>query len=449
MQLQALTHKGYPAWAPPLAATAVGKQGWNIHQPDWPMPCAVLRQGPLVHNLGWLQRLVSAAGAQLAPHGKTTLSPELMQAQLNAGAWGITFANVAQLALGVAHGVRCAILANQVWLPHDLNWLLQLQSQHPDLRAPFLLDSHAQLDALEAVWRQHAAGTTRRFDVLLELGLEGGRTGCRDDAHALALAERIANSPATQLVGVECYEGLWAQGDDAADRNLVDGLMARVQTVLKACDRADAFQRTDAILITAGGSAVFDLVLAWLGKLSTPTGQASNLTKPVVGVLRSGCYITHDHGAYQRLVHQVTHRLSALPPGHPMGHAATGVCGSGLQAALEVWCSVQSLPEPGLAILNAGKRDLSHDWGLPVPLAVVPAGTRQTHGLPAQARITRLNDQHAYLEWDTNSHPVTPLAVGDQVGLGISHPCTTFDRWRWMPVVDDHGGIVDAITTGF
>lgn len=449
MLLQALTHKGYPAWASPLPATEVGRQGWNIHQPDWPMPCAVLRQAPLTHNLGWMQRLVQSAGAQLAPHGKTTLSPELMQAQLQEGAWGITFANVAQLAWGVAHGVRRAILANQVWLAHDLNWLLMLLSQHPDLRAPFLIDSHAQLDALEAVWHQHPAGTTRRFEVLLELGIAGGRTGCRDDAHALALAERLAHSPAAELVGIECYEGLWAQGEDGADRLLVDGLMTRVQTLLKACDRADAFERTDAILITAGGSAVFDLVLAWLGKLTTAANQKSMYSKPVLGVLRSGCYVTHDHGAYQRLVHRVTHRLSALPPGHPMGNSTTGLCQGGLQAALEVWCSVQSLPEPGLAILNAGKRDLSHDWGLPTPLAVVPAGSRQTHGLPAQSRITRLNDQHAYLEWDAGSHQSVPLAIGDQVALGISHPCTTFDRWRWMPVVDDQGNIVQAITTGF
>lgn len=449
MLLQALTHKGYPAWAAPLAASDVGRQGWNIHQPDWPLPCAVLRQGPLQHNLGWLQRLVTAAGAQLAPHGKTTLSPELMQGQLRAGAWGMTFANVAQLALGVANGVRRAILANQVWLPHDLQWLISLQSQHSDLLAPFLLDSHAQLDALEAVWHQHPAGIYRPFSVLLELGLPGGRTGCRDDAHAVALAQRVALSPATQLVGVECYEGLWTQGEDTADRNLVDGLMTRVQSVLKACDRIDAFDGTDTIWVTAGGSAVFDLVLAWLGKLTTPEGQTGPLSKPVVGVLRSGCYITHDHGAYQRLVHRVTHRLSTLPPGNPMGLAATGLCHSGLQAALEVWCSVQSLPEPGLAILNAGKRDLSHDWGLPVPLAWVPSGSRQIHRLPAQARITRLNDQHAYLEWDANSHPPHPLAVGDQVALGISHPCTTFDRWRWMPIVNDQGAIVDAITTGF
>jgi D-serine dehydratase len=39
--------------------------------------------------------------------------------------------------------------------------------------------------------------------------------------------------------------------------------------------------------------------------------------------------------------------------------------------------------------------------------------------------------------------------VGDRVCLGLSHPCTTFDKWRWMPIVDEELNVVDAIVTWF
>jgi D-serine dehydratase len=57
-----------------------------------------------------------------------------------------------------------------------------------------------------------------------------------------------------------------------------------------------------------------------------------------------------------------------------------------------------------------------------------------------------MNDQHAYLRFASAQ---TAPRVGDRVGLGISHPCTTFDKWRWMAMVDEHYDVVDAITTHF
>ena len=179
--LSAPAHKGYPAWAPPVPVAEVGAQGWHVLQPDWPLPCATLRQQALNHNVGWMQKLVSQAGVELVPHGKTTMSPELFQTQLAAGAWGITFATVGQLAAGLAAGVQRAVLANQVLLPHDLHWLRQLLNRHPTLQAPFLLDSAAQLSAIEA-WAASAHSSQGDmpppFDVLIELGLPDGRTGC-------------------------------------------------------------------------------------------------------------------------------------------------------------------------------------------------------------------------------------------------------------------------------
>mgnify|MGYP000853134487 CR=1 FL=1 len=408
--------KGYPHNAPPLTPATIAAQGWNVLAGDLPLPLALIRRGALAHNLGWMQRHVAQAGVDLAPHGKTTMSPELLAEQLRAGAWGITFATVWQLAQGVAAGVGRALIANQVVQAADLRQLAQLRAAQPGLRAPFFVDAPEQVELVEALHLPEP------LEVLMELGLDGGRTGCRSAEQALALAQRIHASPALRLVGIATYEGLWAKGDDAHDAAMVEQLMARVHTLAQACDAAGWFE-TDEVLITAGGSAVFDLV----SRALRPA-----LSRPVRGLLRSGCYLTHDDGFYRRLVQHVDQRL--------------GCDGQGLRAALEVWAVVQSCPEPGLALLGVGKRDLSFDMGLPVPLKFSPAGSTQAQSAPADWQITALNDQHAYLRWPPGA---SAPRIGDRVGLGISHPCTTFDKWRWMPLVDEGYTVTGAITTRF
>jgi D-serine dehydratase len=411
------SYKGYPPLAPPLRRSQVGAQGWNVLAGDLPLPLAVLRREPLQHNLGWMQRLVASQGIALAPHGKTTMSPQLFQQQLAAGAWGITFANLQQLAVGVASGVRRAVIANQVLQAQDLRHLAVLQTRHADLQVMFLLDSTEQLALIER------EALPRALDVLLELGLAGGRTGCRSHEAALALARRAHASTAVRLVGIECYEGLWGSGDSAADTQMAQGLMARVQALATAGDAEGLFD-SDEVIVSAGGSALFDLVAPAL---------KPHLSKPVQGLLRSGCYLTHDDGFYRRMVQVANARLSCSD-------------GDGLRAALQLWCVVQSLPEPGLAILGCGKRDVSFDMGLPLPLLWCPLGSTAATAAPEAWNISALNDQHAYLRIGDAEHG---LQVGDRIALGISHPCTTFDKWRWMPVVDEGYNVVDAITTCF
>ena len=411
------THKGFPTDSPPLHRAQIGAQGWNLLAGDLPLPLAALRRERLAHNLGWLQRYAADAGVQLAPHGKTTLSPQLLAEQLDRGAWGLTFANPTQARVGAEAGARNILIANQVLQPAELRGLAALRAAFNGLRIVFLLDSAAQLARIEA------ASPQQPWDVLLELGLPEGRTGCRTHDEAIALARLAHASPAVRLAGIECYEGLQASGNDEADREFARTLMDRVAAIAQACDDEDLFD-TPEVIASAGGSAIFDLVVPGL-KLA--------LSRPVLPLLRSGCYVTHDHGFYRRMVSAVNRRLGCVEA-------------QGLQGALEVWACVQALPEPGLAILNAGKRDVSHDMGMPVPLAFSPLGTRELREAPAGWHVSALNDQHAYLRTGTDA---AGLKVGDRVALGISHPCTTFDKWRWMAVVDDRYDVVDAIVTCF
>ena len=415
--------KSFPLAAVPVALEDIASRGWQLLADDLAYPLAVLQRSALQHNLAWMQAYAQRRGVHLAPHGKTTMSPELFRMQLDAGAWGISFATVFQLGVGVGAGVRRAIIANQVLVPADLAGLRMLLQAHADLQVWFLVDSLAQLRLIEQWAATQPAFPP--FDVLLEIGLAGKRTGCRTQAEAIGLAQALHSSRAVRLCGVECYEGNAAVCDNDHDVASVSDLVRRVLALARLCDAQQLFE-ADRILLSAGGAAVFDLVL--------PLLQASGLTRPVDGVLRSGCYVTHDQGHYRRYLKLLEQREG---------------WSESLRPALTVWTLVQSVPEPGLAFLSCGRRDISFDIELPLPQRLARAGVRRmadTQAAPSDWRITALNDQHAYLQFDPDG--LVP-AVGDRVVLGLSHPCTTFDKWRWMVIAEDDGSVSGAIHTCF
>lgn len=411
--------KGFPLTAEPCQIDDVGSQGWNVFNDDLPYPLAVIKETELAHNLRWMQAFAAERDIFIAPHGKTTLSPQLFRRQLELGAWGLTFATVFQVNAGLEAGANRIIIANQVVCDADLDSLAHMLGNDPELRIWFLVDSIAQVSLIES-WSSRRA-SAQRFDCLLEVGVTGQRTGVRSLDQAVSLAERIKASPTLVLGGLECYEGGLAQCNSNHDSQAVGALMASVESIAKACDSRHLFEN-EAIIISAGGSAVFDLVVP---------GLKVTLSKTVTGILRSGCYITHDHDFYSKMLRNVEQR--------------TGLKDS-LLPALEVWTMVQSVPEPGLAILTCGKRDISYDYAMPVVAHFAPKGSRQKQGPPANWTISALNDQHAYLRFpEAGAQP----QVGDRVILGISHPCTTFDKWTWLPIISDAGAVIAAVSTRF
>ncbi len=412
--------KGFPHNSPALRLSQIGAKGWNVLRGDLPLPLAVIRREPMRRNLAWMLDFAKTRGLGLTPHGKTSMSPQLFRQQLDAGAWGMTVANVTQLRVAVAAGAQRSLIANQVFAAMDLQCIDDLLQSQAGLRIVFLVDSVDQLGLIEA-WRQEHPGE-HAFEVLLEVGVPGGRTGCRELTQAMQLAARLHASAAVRLVGVECYEGLAASGNTEQDQPYAQRLTDLLVAVARACDEQDLFDSSE-VLLSAGGSAIFDLVTSALG---------TALGRPVQGLLRSGCYVTSDQGNYKRMMSAVA--------------ARTG-CGAGLEAAMEVWARVQSCPEPGLAILAVGKRDISYDLEMPIPLLHCRRDSTEPNTASADWKISALNDQHAYLRGSGAKHAA--LQVGDLICLGISHPCTTFDKWRWMPLVDDAYKVCDAIVTVF
>lgn len=411
--------KGYPLAAEPCPADELGKYGWNLFNDDLPYPMAVIKEAELEHNLRWMQAFAAERHILIAPHGKTTMSPQLLGRQLELGAWGLTFATAFQVRAGLEAGAQRILIANQVVNDADLDALAHMLAHDRALRLWFLVDSIAQVESIES-WAQRRS-STQRFDCLLEIGIEGQRTGCRSFQQAMDLARRINASDSLVLGGLECYEGGLAHCQSEHDSAQVDILMSRVEEIARQCDRSHLFEGKQ-IIISAGGSAVFDLVVP---------GLKLTLSLPVLGILRSGCYITHDHDFYSKMLRNVEQREGL---------------DESLRPALEVWTMVQSVPEPGLAILSCGKRDISYDLSMPVVAHYAPKGAVRRHAAPTGWQVSALNDQHAYLRFAPDG---TTPQVGDRVILGISHPCTTFDKWTWLPVISETGAVLSAVTTRF
>lgn len=397
----------------PVSPERLRTAGWRLE--DLWLPAVVLDAGALRHNLDRFARWCTEHGVAHAPHGKTTMAPQLWAEQLRRGAWGITTATTQQARVMRQYGVPRVLIANEVVDPAQLSWLAD-QLGDPEFDIYCCVDSHAGIATMEQALGE--AGAPRPLPVLVELGLPGFRTGARSVDEALALAERVAASRQLSLAGVEGYEGVLPQrrGDDApaAARRYLDDLTG----FAVECDNRGLFAEAAEVIVTAGGSAYFDLVADAIAAMPA----LSTALRPVV---RSGCYLTHDHVSYER-----SSPLRSTGDPDPLRPALLG------------YARVLSCPEDGRALLGCGKRDVAFDLDLPVPLRVHRDGTAIV--VDGRAEITKLNDQHAFCD-----HAPGLLEIGDVVELGLSHPCTVFDKWPLIPVLDEDRRVVDAVRTLF
>lgn len=386
------------ALAPPAGAGWLGS------------PRALIRQSALHHNIATMAGYCADRGIELYPHGKTTMAPQVVAAQLAAGARGVTVATVTQARVFRAFGLTEILIANEVTDRGGASWLAETAVVDQAVTVTCYVDSVAGVQLLDAA--VGAGPTDRRLPVLVELGHAEGRTGARSIAEACAVARAVTASRGLRVVGVAGYEG-------SISRATVDETLAAARAYCQllgelTTELVSGGHLSGRPVISAGGSAYFDAVVDVLAIEAAWTL-----------VLRSGCYVTHDHGLYRSV--------------SPFERGSLDLT---LRPALEVWAPVISRPDRETVVIGAGRRDVSSDSGLPVLLQATQAGAAVD---VSGAETRRLFDQHLVV-----SVPHTSvLRPGDEVQLGVSHPCTTFDKWRWLPVVDDEDRIVDVVRTHF
>ncbi len=417
--------KGIPGGVAPFRLGDIGSQSWNLLHEDLPLPVAILKASALAHNGKWMASFLELSGAVISPHGKTTMSPQLFERQLDDGAWAITVATVHQIQVCRRYGFSRIVLANQLVGRQAIRFVLDELRDDPDFDFYCLVDSVDGVEVLAAAARAHPVD--RPVKVLLEGGMPGGRTGCRNLDAALAVARAAkAAAPHVALHGVEGFEGL-IQADSLAEQEAkVATFLDFLAEIAMVCQGDNLFAEGP-IVLSAGGSAFYDMVLDRFRRI--------DLGRETMLLTRSGCYLSHDSALYRRYFERVRERAVGARD-----------LGEGLRPALQLWTYVQSRPESEKIILTMGRRDVSFDADMPVPELWFRPGAHATPIAVAEGcTVTELNDQHTHLNVPAQS----PFRVGDMMAFGISHPCTTFDKWQLVCIVDDDYTVVSAIRTFF
>lgn len=408
-------NKGVGALEGSATPEEIVRLGWNLLREDLSLPVAVLYRDKLKHNLKWMQRFIDTYGVRLAPHGKTTMAPRLFQMQLEGGAWGITLATAHQTMVAHAHGVKRVLMANELVGKQNMRIIADLLADS-EFEFYCLVDSADNVDHLGTFFRERGL----KLNVLVELGVGGGRCGVRDDKQLQAVLDALGRwRGAVELCGVEMYEGV------LKDEENIRAFLQRACEVTRRLLSERRFARTPA-LISGAGSAWYDVVAEEF--------SAANFGDAVEIVLRPGCYLTHDVGNYETQQQRI---LTSNPIAREMR--------SGLVPALHIWAYVQSIPEPELAVVTMGRRDAAFDSGLPSPALHFRPGNAEPRPTPPHWETTKLMDQHGYLK----IAPGDDMRVGDMVAFDISHPCLTFDKWRVLAIVDEQYDVVDLVKTYF
>ncbi|MGW7239013.1 amino acid deaminase [Streptomyces sp. NPDC054804] len=404
--------KGLPPDAEGLTVGELTAQRRNLFSDGFATPVLALSAERLEHNLALMETYTERHGLAFAPHGKTSMAPQLFRRQVEHGAWGITLAVPHQVRVARAFGTRRIFLANELVDAPALRWIAAELERDVEFRFVCYVDSVRGVELMEAALK----GTSRPVDVVVELAAgEGARTGVRTEAECAAVADAVAGAAGTlRLVGVAGYEGEVPR----ADPDRVHAYLRRLVALAVDLDKAGRFAGTDEIVVSAGGSAWFDAVADVFAGIPA-------LSLPVLKLLRSGAYVSHDDGRYREVT-----PFNRVPEE------------GALEPAFRLWAQIVSRPSAEQAFANAGKRDAAYDLDLPFAQVIRRDGTER----PATGvSVTGLSDQHAWLA----TTPEADVEVGDWVGLGLSHPCTSFDKWQLIPVAEADGTVVDYVRTFF
>lgn len=373
----------------------------NIFSSRFQFPIMVLKETALKQNIDRMARFCKSVGAELAPHVKTTMSPQIAQMQVSAGAYALTIANFWQAEIFRNHGFKKLIIANEILDPAAIEAISILNAKNK-AEIIFYVDSLAGLDII----KKHTPSNGKQ-NLFIEIGTDMGRGGVRDLDLAVAIAKNISEDDRLNLRGVTGFEG--AVPNAARTEQGENSVTEFCKKIVEAAKRIYLYKSSYEFIISAGGSAYFDIVAKELSKFDEPR----------ILLLRSGGYVTHDSRYYEEIYPFKGSNDAFLP-------------------AIEVWAQIISAPEKGFGVLNLGKRDVGCDLHNPIPILKYDGKLSKFSG-----EVEKLNDQHGFLRSNQN------FAVSELIGLGISHPCTTFDKWRLIPLVNDNYDVVDCIHTFF
>lgn len=399
--------------------STLAKNGWDLLKEEVSFPVAVIKEQNVQNNAKWMQKFSQESMVELAPHGKTTMAPELFKLQIEQGCWGISLATVPQVINASQHGIKRIILANQLIGAFHFKLIADLLTS-TDLELYCFVDSAENIHQLGKYFSQRGVV----LKILLEIGVEGGRCGWRNTDNVDDVIEAIGEYDCLALSGVSFYEGV-IHGEQAQSK--IENLINNVYKLTTKLHQQKLFTQ-DEVIITGAGSAWYDVVASQFKNMPLISGLICRY------IIRPGCYLIHDTGIYQQAQNDILQR----------SQFACDIEGK-LDSSLEIWAYVQSIPEPGLVIIGLGKRDVAFDAGLPTPEMHYKPEWKVPQKVEKSWQVVEIMDQHCMMKVSSNSG----LSVGDLIVFSTSHPCLTIDKWRKLGVINNEYTINKTITTYF
>lgn len=408
-----------------LLSVASEDKPWNILQENVSLPAATLSSSAIHHNQNWMDKFAEKFNFQLAPHGKTTMLPRLFHLQVASPyCYGMTLATVGQVAAAFTNGIKRVIMANQLVGACNMDIVSTILGQDATFEFICLVDSAVNVAQLGKFFKERQ----QSVKVLLEYGIEGGRTGIRNEKQESDVLAELRNWTGTvSVVGVEFLEGI--STNEADVRRFISWSLSRVEKLANENIFVDS-----EIVITGAGTAWFDVVAEDFQKFE------ANCSLKLKKIIRSGCYLIYDHGLYDKM----ERRVLQMDAGKDKRFE---ILSQSLKQTLRAWAYVQSVPEKNLAIIGMGRRDAGNDSGFPVlHLHYRPGAKQPTYfNRNASMEVFKMMDQHSFLRIGDNDD----IRVGDIVAFDIYHPCTTMDKWSNVLLIDDDFNVCDVFVSEF
>ena len=408
----------------------IKKQKWNILKEDVQFPILTIKKSFFNKNILSMHKYVKANKVFLAPHIKTSMSPQIIQQIFNLGCWGFTVANNQQLSVLLKMGIRKIIFANLITNQSNIDNLFQLINQYKDIQIYICVDSIFGINLLKTLSKK--LNFNRVIKILIEVGYQNSRSGIRNIKSLNKILDSLRILPVNfKISGILFYEGASAVNNYSISLKRVEKCIKLAFNCLNFLISNNIINNKECI-ISGGGSEYFDLVVDSFKK--------NKKNKNFKFVIRPGSYIAYGHGYYLSSLNKINDRKKIIIKNKKIN--ATDL----FQPSLELWAHVISQQDSGKAILNFGKRDVSFDLGYPIPLLVYRNG-KILHKSPYDKNIVvyKLNDQHAFIKFSKNYN----IEVGDLVKFGVSHPCITIDKWKIFYMINDNNTIVEAFKTFF
>ena len=272
-------------------------------------------------NIGRIAAACRSNGVRWRPHLKGVGAPAIAHRMILAGASGITSAKLAEAEAMADAGLDDILIANQVVGAIKIDRLVGLTRRAAVMVA---VDDPGQVAALGAAGRR--AGICLRVLVEVDIGLH--RAGVSPGEPVVDLARAITREPGLELLGVMGWEGHAARIPDPDEKRLAAARAIGLLTGSAAACRAAGLPVE---IVSCGGTGTYPVAAGEAGVTEIQAGG---------GVLSDVRYRT--------------------------------VMGIDLPYALTVLTTVTSRPNPGRIVCDAGKRTMSSDGAVPVPIGIGP-----------------------------------------------------------------------------